>query len=429
MTKASPYAFLMCCWLPLSGIDGPAFPAHSAGNPIRPHRSASPARSDTACLPVTLVPSAPAAPLTIRIQPDTAFRHYPSIRLEWKLFLNGIPVKKGITGPFQPAFVRPVNIHLPVRLPPGPEEAYLRVTVQPPASRLRPSRVFTRLLPLRPWHADNAITPAGELSFTDTLGIFTITSANTLIRFDKQTGWLLYYEAGHMVLLGDSAGLQPMLWQPPVHPRLQLFSTSTGDQLVIVRAEYTVPEAGYLLHLSYMVNAAGDMLVGQSMEPDTTHEPLPTNSPRLPPLTRFGMRWTLPQGFDSVAWYGGRPTPDAAATRPIDSGPDTGGSVSVPAITHLPVSPSRESAFDYVRWLTITGSANRRMRIIADSSLLRITAVPVADSTGSHSVLGIDAIHPLPAGTMNYAFKVSPLPPANPTANSHLTRSPLAKPF
>src|SRR5579871_3403428 len=182
MIKALPFAFVLCCWLSRSGIGGPASPAQP--------RSTF-ALTDTIPLPVTLIPSPPAAPLTLRIQPDTALRHFTTIRLEWQLILNGLPAKKGITAPFQLAAGRPTNVPLPVRLPPGPEETYLRVTARlpaTPASRLHPYPVFTRLLPLRPWHAVNAITPTGELSFTDTLGIFTITSANTLIRFDKQTG-------------------------------------------------------------------------------------------------------------------------------------------------------------------------------------------------------------------------------------------------
>ena len=66
--------------------------------------------------------------------------------------------------------------------------------------------------------------------------------------------------------------------------------------MIIVRAEYTLPATSCLLHLSYTINAKGEMLVGQQLEADSTQkgEALPC----------FGMRWLLPADYDSIEYYG-----------------------------------------------------------------------------------------------------------------------------
>lgn len=393
MFKPSPYALLVCCWLFVSGLRVCA------------------ASADTAIGPVTLVPSSPSAPLTLRIRPDTALRHYANIRLEWQLFLNGLPTQKGIISHHSLIPGRPTLIHLPLRLPPGQEEAYLRVTGRKPllpGARTTPSPLFTCMLPLRPWQQDNSIAPTGDLTFGDTLDVFTITSAGARLQFDKQTGWLLRYEAGPVLLMIDTAGLQPALWNPAVQPHLQLFSTSTGTQMVIVRAEYTVPETGCLLHLSYTINAAGEMLVGESLEIDTTRQPPATGGPpQIPTLSRFGMSWTLPPGLDSVTWYGLAKATDSDAAPGIscDSAID-----DVPGINRLPVTPGRESTYPNVRWLTITGADGTGLRILADSSLLRILTLDKTKlEIDACNISPAHSVSPVPAGLIHYAFKVTPV--------------------
>ncbi len=341
---------------------------------------------------------------TIRINNDTLLRRYTNIILEWQLLVNGSARQKGAFHSLLLSPRRPTLAHLPVRLLPGNEEIDVRVVLRRPAAssdRLAsPNPVlplFNELLPLRPWHEDNTIRPAGDLVFTDTNGIFTITAANTLVQFDKQTGWLFHYEAGHILLMGDTAGLQPALWTPAIQPRLQLFSTSTGAQLVIVRAEYTLPEANSRLHMSYTVNAAGEMLVTQTLETDSSRQGSP--------LPRFGMNWMLPPGLDSVTWYGLAPG-TTAPTSAVPALPDRS-----PAILTSPVTGSRESTYPAVRRLSLTGRDGKGLQITADSSLLQLRTFPAADSA-TRMLLGIDKLSPTPLlyGNYRYAYKVNAMP-------------------
>ncbi len=381
--------------------------------PITPPNPA-PLLTDTSAPEITLVTAPPNGPVTISV--STRLNSTTNIRLEWQVLLNGLPGPKGVF-PLLPLTPHHASVlHLPVKLGPGNEEAWLRVTCRPtthpiPKAKLvspPPAAGFERLLPLRPWHGDLAIPPAGELTFTDSNGLFTISAANMQIQFDKQTGWLLHYQAGQTLLMGDTAGVQPALW-PTIPPRLQLFSTSTGTQLVIVRAEYTLPETASLLHLSYTINAVGAMLIGQTLEADTNqHVP---DSVQLPPLPAFGMHWLLPVGFDTLTWFGSADSTGTAG--PDSTGPKRTGSTA-PILFHralTPVMGSREIV-PAVRWLTITGPQGTGLRITADSTLLDLHT---AAADPIRIQLDIDAPRSASPSTRTgqYNFKITPvLPPA-----------------
>jgi len=240
------------------------------------------------------------------------------------------------------------------------------------------------MIPVRPWKGDYSIPPTGEIAFTDSGDLFTVTSANAAFRFDKESGWLLHYETNHLVLVDDSAGLRPSIWPPSVtQPHLQLFSTSTGSQLVIVRAEYTLPEVACLLHISYTINAAGEMLVRQSLEADST-QPDTINRPALP---SFGMNWLFLPALDSVTCYA--PLADTTKT------PD----IFHPLPASIPSTP--------IRWIALTGADGKGVRIIADSNFVSLY------STGRQlRIMRPMPAFPTPYADFQYAFKISPILPS-----------------
>jgi beta-galactosidase len=267
---------------------------------------------------------------------------------------------------------------------------------------------------------DLVIRPAGELSFTDTNDIFTIQSPAIHLEFNKQTGWLQRYTVKGAVLLDDTAGLRSVFWLPggdsaepwleaTRDPRLQLFSTSTGSEMVIVRAEYTLPPTSCLMHLSYTVNALGEVGIEQSLESDSTQKGWP--------LPCFGMQWALPAGFDSIAYYGlGVRQPDSvrpAATR-----------IGIyRQLLSAPPSPDTHSrgmtTATAIRWWKITGPGHSGLLITADSSLFNGSALhasPIllniyyrqpATASAFDDAPGL-SFH-LPYGNYRYGYKVTPV--------------------
>jgi len=341
--------------------------------------------------------------VTLQLYPALLQGHYTNINLEWQSTVNGLPGQKGVLLHRNLSATGPTSIVLPLRLPSTNDEMILQVTgrLSPTPGKKQNVPLFTTHLPLRPWRGDYSLPAAGDLSFTDSNNIFTITSANTQAQFDKQTGWLLQYKAGGSVLMGDTAGLRTDLGLPDtLQPHLQLFFASTGTQIVIVKAEYTLTEINCLLHLSYTFNAAGDMLVEQTLEPDTASGPHP--EPTLPgseltltrselTLTHFGMTWILPQDLDSVSWYGA----DEQAISRITP----------------PVKLAREAGFPGVRWLALKGRAGQGLRIIADSSLLQLKVLPTDTTPGQLHPQGLalgiyETMYPTTQRRFNYSYKV-----------------------
>jgi beta-galactosidase len=263
------------------------------------------------------------------------------------------------------------------------------------------------------------VLPDGDLTFTDENDTFTIRSPLIRIEFNKQTGWLQRYEVNGAVLLSDTPVLKSNFWRPGTSgdtawkeashdPHLQLFSTSTGSAMIIVRAEYTLPATSCLLHLSYTINAKGEMLVGQQLEADSTQkgEALPC----------FGMRWLLPADYDSIGYYGlGR----VGDTPWIGIYHDTIGKPSSPD-SHQRNIPMGTDPITAIRWIRITGPDGSGLLVTADSTLLNAGALPTTPSI----LLLIDSRQPaaagipgdnrrisygLPYGNYRCTYKVSPI--------------------
>jgi len=305
--------------------------------------------------------------------------------------LNGSVVQKGKVPVLTIAPRHSGTIRLPARIPAGPGEVFLNVYYRQILLQ-ESSTVAWEQLRLREYVNDLSIHPAGELSFADEGGTFTITSpATTLnLQFNKQTGWLQHYSMGGRLLVEDSSGLTTDLGQnpsPAQEPRLQLFSTSTSTDLAVVKADYLIPETSFLLHARYTVNAKGEMQVEQILEVDTT-QPRDTTAGqaavKYPPL--FGMKWILPAGMDSVLYYGAVPVADSCH--------------------HTRAGLQRLRADDTgtwtdIRWWKLTDGQGHGLLIAADSSLVSIYA--------RNKQLNID--HPfVNGGTDNYhyVYKVTP---------------------
>jgi beta-galactosidase len=398
-------------------------------------------------------------PATIRIYNPSAAASLANIALDWEIQADGVIRQKGRIGNLTIGSRQEKLVHLSLRIPNSEEEEiFLQVhyrlqpvgtprpggTPQPgrtprpggpphsttsPGAPIPDSPIFAEdQILLRAAAGKNLIVaPAGELSFADENDTFSIRSPIIHLAFNKQTGWLQHYEIDGTDLLEDTLGLKSNFWLPsrgpgsqaswprPTaaggdssslpsdsekawleatrDPHLQLFSTSTGSELVIVRTEYTLPATSCLLHLSYTINAAGEMLVSQQLEPDSTQKPDSMQKGQL--LPRFGMKWTLPAGYDSITYYG--------------KNPDTSSWIAIyrQKLNQTPapdIHPRGTAAGSAIRWWKVTGQDGRGLLITADSSFLDVSALPLPMTE-----LSIDYPHfDLPYANYRYAFKVSP---------------------
>jgi beta-galactosidase len=399
--------------------------------------------------------------VTLRVFNPSPNLALTNLKLEWALEVNGISRQKGATGSMSVAPLHTSLVHIPARLPGGDSnEIFLRLRCLriplPSSGAVRPRVVGERpkvlpalpivlseeqLLVQAPSGNTPEVRPDGDLTFTDENDTFTIHSPLIHIEFNKQTGWLQRYEANGAVLLTDTPVLKSNFWRSGVpgdtaiawqeashDPHLQLFSTSTGNTMIIVRAEYTVPATSCLLHVSYTINAKGEMLVGQQLEADSTQ--------KGDALPCFGMRWLLPADYDSIEYYGldrtagfTNPDTDFSDSNPRDSirlhAPWIG--IYHDTVDHpsSPDSRQRNSAMvtgliTAIRWIRITGPDGNGLLVTADSSLLNASALQTTPSV----LLHIDSRQPtstgipgdnrqfsyrLPYGNYRCTYKISPI--------------------
>ncbi len=407
----------------------------------------------------------------IRVFNDYFFRDLSNISLEWLLLVNGSPSAKGRITDLSVAPQKSKDLHLPVKLPMGAgDEVFLNIRyVLKKQEALIPAgyTIATEQLLLKEAAATElAVRPAGELSFKDEDGIFTVsaTAANATLQFNKQTGWLQHYTVKDSPLLDDTIGLRVNFWRAPTdrdyaegfpqqlsvwrhaskEPRLQLFSTSTASDLVIVRADYTLPELFCNLHVRYTINSRGEMLVDQGMEVDTTAKDSTGALPKGPMLPRFGMQWVLPPGYDSIAYYGKGPQ-DNYTDRSY--GAEVGIYGQTVADQFFPyIRPQETGTKTSVRWWKIMDKQGKGLLVTADSSLLSMSALHYFDSdlddgetkqqrhagdlrprpqtqldidyrqmgVGGTDTWGSLALpsYRLPYGNYHFAYKVNPIPEA-----------------
>jgi len=372
----------------------------------------------------SLVPKTPAsapASTTLRLL-NTATTPLKNIVLDWQLLVNGAITKKGktpipILSPNKPSLIR-----LPLHLPDDTAgESFLQLRYHSTATVLGEQQLL-----LKPYQPRLTIAPTGEITLSDDNDIFTIHSPSIRISFNRQTGWLVHYEIRGIDLLDDTVGLRSNFWRPGYNdsasyatdsgwlaatrePHLQLFSNTTSPELIIIRTEYTLPATSSLLHLSYTINANGEMLITQQVETDTTQPPS-----RQWPMPNFGMQWFLPSGYDSISAYGLTPhstqitgPPGIFYDRPT---------VPLPSDQ----TPRATATRTGIRWWTITDKDGNGLQFIADTPLLDESILHSFDgdvisidlptpSTPITPTPSTSTTPPTPMGNLRYTYKVKPL--------------------
>jgi beta-galactosidase len=357
-------------------------------------------------------PPTPSAHLMLRLSnpsPTVAITH---IALEWELQVNGTSRQKGTTANLTITPRQTILVRLPARWPGNDSnEVFLRLryrqvtpATQPSGSHPGPGKTLAttpgpvlaeqQLLVQAPAGNIPEVRPDGELSFTDVNDTFNIQSPLIHIEFNKQTGWLQRYEVNGSVLLTDTPLLTANFWRPGAPgdtatiwqdashgPHLQLFSTSTGNTMIIVRTEYTLPPTPCLLHVSYTINAKGEILVAQQLEADSTQKGWP--------LPCFGMRWLLPAGYDSIEYYGPGKTNDF-----IGIYHDTVGRQPASPDSNQRNHATATDIITAIRWIRISGPGGSGLLITADSTLFNASAL----LTIPPILLQIDSRQPSPTG-------------------------------
>lgn len=148
----------------------------------------------------------------------------------------------------------------------------------------------------------------------------TLSAGNTSVTFNRWTGWIDYLDVDGKPMLEEGYAIRPEFWRAPTdndyganiqnklrawkHPEMKLKSFdvawSEKDSEKRVVAVYEMPSVKAELTMTYVLTAAGELIVNEAMNVDKKAE-------KMPELLRYGMQLVMPGAYNKVEYYGKGP--------------------------------------------------------------------------------------------------------------------------
>jgi beta-galactosidase len=260
---------------------------------------------------------------TISVYNEHFFRDLSDVKMVWEVVSDGVKIQGG---EIRNLNVRPqqnARIHIPYQIPARGENFLNVYFIQKVQRDLIPvghlvaqeqlsfgGQIVNKL---------NTLIAAGNLSVKEDSKVIIVRAPNTELNFDKTSGLLTQYKIDGKNYLEKGFSLRPNFWRGPTDndmgANLQLrlkgwknatdtlllesLTQSVTNNLATVSAVYNLNKIPGKLYLTYTINGSGELRVKQRMQGNESdyHEMMP----------RFGMNWTLPQGFERIEYYGRGP--------------------------------------------------------------------------------------------------------------------------
>ena len=267
----------------------------------------------------------------ISIYNENFFRDLSGYYAEWKLLVEGEAVQSGILTDLKVAPQQTVNQKLNYSLDGICPEKEVLLNIEfklKNGEMLLPAgqTVARQQLAIRDYKAPENLlaepviphdeTPSPIVEDND-LFYLIVKGENFQIDFKRRDGFLSLYEVNGMSILHEGAQLRPNFWRAPTdndmgaglqqkyvvwkNPKLELKSLehATENGMVVVKAQYDMPEVSAKLALTYRINKEGAIEVTQSMTAD--------KNAKVSNMFRFGMRTELNKDMSYIQYYGRGP--------------------------------------------------------------------------------------------------------------------------
>lgn len=279
-------------------------------------------------------------PGTISIYNENFFKDLSDVRMEWNLIVNGEIKQTGVLAEVNILPHATKEFTVPVKVP-VEGEVFLNVVYKQKQEKLLVPKDYIvaeeQLLVSGSYKNDMSIAATGEMTVNETNNIFTVSSKGMNIRFSKQTGLMDQYIVNGQNYIDEAKGLRPAFWRAPndndmgaflqmrLKPwktaqsnlRLTDFKAQQNKNLLTVKTSFDLPDVFAKLNINYTINSKGEIEIDQSMIADTSKR-VPSVMPgwmrrnratteSVPMLPRFGMNWILPEGFETIEYYGNGP--------------------------------------------------------------------------------------------------------------------------
>ena len=267
----------------------------------------------------------------ISIYNENFFRDLSGYYAEWKLLVEGEAVQSGILTDLKVAPQQTVNQKLNYSLAGICPEKEVLLNIEfklKNGEMLLPAgqTVARQQLAIRDYKAPENLLAEPAIAHDETpspivedndLFYLIVKGENFQIDFKRRDGFLSLYEVNGMSILHEGAQLRPNFWRAPTdndmgaglqqkyvvwkNPKLELKSLehATENGMVVVKAQYDMPEVSAKLALTYRINKEGAIEVTQSMTAD--------KNAKVSNMFRFGMRTELNKDMSYIQYYGRGP--------------------------------------------------------------------------------------------------------------------------
>ena len=331
-------------------------------------------------------------PTTISVYNENFFKDLTDLYMEWNVTVNGQVKQSGKVDKLDVKPHEKEQIKLPLKAQPE-GETFLNLVYKQKTERLlvpAGSSVAEAQLALSGSYKSNGtVKPDGKVKISETTTSWTITSPALSMEISKLNGFITKYEVNKKSFIDASMCPRPAFWRAPTDNdmgaglqkklkdwktaqsdiKLENLSVKDADGMARVTAAYSLPAVFAKLIIQYAVQAKGEVWVDQQM---TAEE-----SKTVPMMMRFGMNWVLPEGFETIEYYG---------RGPVENYQDrnTASNVgiykqSVKSQYYPYVRPQESGNHTDIRWFKVLDSKGNGLKIESDQ-LLSMSALHFFDA-------------------------------------------------
>lgn len=264
----------------------------------------------------------------IEVYNEKFFAPLDNVELRWEVIVNGLVAQSGVVSQLHVAPRQKVFVDIPYTVP-TTGEAFLNLTylLKRAEPLLEAEHIVAReqLFLNGQYKSDNNFKHETEVKIKQDINQVLINGSNVTIIFNAVTGLLKKYQVAGINFI-DTVEVKPSFWRAPTEndfggrfpsklkvwkdaiTRSKLVALTAGvkDGIATVQVKYNMPDSISKLTVEYCVNGVGKMHITQNLEVDKDKLIKASNiNDRL--LPRFGLNWILPQGFESIEYYGRGP--------------------------------------------------------------------------------------------------------------------------
>lgn len=261
---------------------------------------------------------------SVSIYNEKFFTDLSNVSLQWEVVVNGKQQQSGVITDIQVLPQQSNTFYIPYKRP-ATGEVFLNLVYRSKQARpLVPAGhvLATEQLAISPAYPTSiAINNEGSIIKKEDAATLQISGGKTSVLFDKATGFIKQYNHKGVDLLDTAFRTRPNFWRAPndndfgantpqklkawkdatLKQELIAFSDSISNGLAVVKASYRLPGVYATLQIAYTINAAGKILVQQTIQANKD------SIAKVAVMPRFGMQWILPSGFNQVEYYGRGP--------------------------------------------------------------------------------------------------------------------------